>query len=111
METTKKITGKCKTMIRFLMRVTGQDLIEYALLVAMISLGAVAAMTTLSKDINNAFTSIGTTLNTYVTSGGGGTTTGGQQGGGQQGGGQQGGGQQGGGQQGGGRGGFGGFGD
>jgi pilus assembly protein Flp/PilA len=46
------------------LRQEGQDLIEYALLVAMISLGAVAAMSTLSKDINNVFTTIGTTLTT-----------------------------------------------
>jgi pilus assembly protein Flp/PilA len=40
----------------------GQDLIEYALVVALIAFGATAAMTTLSGDINNAFLNIGTKL-------------------------------------------------
>jgi pilus assembly protein Flp/PilA len=40
----------------------GQDLIEYALVVALIAFGAVAAMTVLSSDINTAFSSIGTKL-------------------------------------------------
>lgn len=46
----------------FMIRDEGQDLIEYALLVAMISLGAVTAMTTLAGDIKTVFTTIGTTL-------------------------------------------------
>ncbi|MGC1782874.1 MAG: Flp family type IVb pilin [Acidobacteriaceae bacterium] len=46
----------------FMIRDEGQDLIEYALLVALISLGAVAAMTTLSTDIKTVFTNIGTAL-------------------------------------------------
>ena len=40
----------------------GQDLIEYALVVALIAFGAVTAMTTLSSDINSAFSTIGTRL-------------------------------------------------
>ena len=40
----------------------GQDLVEYALVVAIIALGATTAMTTLSSDINGIFTAIGTTL-------------------------------------------------
>ncbi|MGC2163722.1 MAG: Flp family type IVb pilin [Silvibacterium sp.] len=44
----------------------GQDLIEYALVVALIAFGATAAMKTLSADINNAFSGIGTTLSSYV---------------------------------------------
>ena len=40
----------------------GQDLIEYALVVALIAFGATAAMSTLSSDINNAFLNIGTKL-------------------------------------------------
>lgn len=38
----------------------GQDLIEYALVVAMIAFAATAAMSTLANDINLAFTGIGT---------------------------------------------------
>jgi pilus assembly protein Flp/PilA len=43
---------------------SGQDLIEYALVAAIIALGATAAMTTVSKDITAIFTKIGTTLTT-----------------------------------------------
>ena len=45
-----------------LSREEGQDLIEYALVVAMIAFAATASMRTLANDINNAFQSIGTQL-------------------------------------------------
>jgi len=45
---------------------SGQDLIEYALVAALVGLGAVGAMNTLSGKITTAFTSIGTTLTTNV---------------------------------------------
>jgi len=45
---------------------SGQDLIEYALVAALVGLGAVASMKTLSSNIGTAFTSIGTTLTTSV---------------------------------------------
>jgi len=45
---------------------SGQDLIEYAIVAALIGLGAVASMRTLSTKIGTAFTSIGTTLTTNV---------------------------------------------
>jgi pilus assembly protein Flp/PilA len=41
---------------------SGQDLIEYALVAALVGLGAVASMRSLSTSIGSAFTSIGTTL-------------------------------------------------
>ena len=44
----------------------GQDLIEYALVVALIAMAATAGMKTLANDINAAFTSLGTTLTTYT---------------------------------------------
>jgi pilus assembly protein Flp/PilA len=44
----------------------GQDLIEYALVVALIALAATAGMQTVANDINVAFTSIGTKLTTYT---------------------------------------------
>lgn len=44
----------------------GQDLIEYALVVALIAFAAVGAMQTLATDINNAFGGIGTSLSTYA---------------------------------------------
>ncbi len=45
---------------------SGQDLIEYALVAALLGLGAVVAMKNLSTNIGNAFKSIGTTLTTNV---------------------------------------------
>lgn len=41
---------------------SGQDLIEYALVAALVGLGAVAAMGTLKNSISNTFTTIGTSL-------------------------------------------------
>jgi pilus assembly protein Flp/PilA len=41
---------------------SGQDLIEYALVAALIALGSVAAMTTLGTALNTAFTAITTAL-------------------------------------------------
>lgn len=40
----------------------GQDLIEYALVVALIAFAATAGMGTLAGDINTAFSNIGTSL-------------------------------------------------
>jgi pilus assembly protein Flp/PilA len=41
---------------------SGQDLIEYALVAALIGLGAVASITTLKNTISNTFNNIGTQL-------------------------------------------------
>ena len=43
-------------------REEGQDLVEYALVVALISFGATAAMSTLGTGIQSLFTKISTTL-------------------------------------------------
>jgi pilus assembly protein Flp/PilA len=40
----------------------GQDLVEYALIVALIALAATAGMTSLATAINTGFTNLGTTL-------------------------------------------------
>jgi pilus assembly protein Flp/PilA len=40
----------------------GQDLVEYALIVALIALAATAGMNTLATAINNGFSTLGTTL-------------------------------------------------
>jgi pilus assembly protein Flp/PilA len=45
-----------------LLQEEGQDLIEYALVVALIAFAATAGMSTLAQDINSAFTNIGTAL-------------------------------------------------
>jgi pilus assembly protein Flp/PilA len=46
---------------------SGQDLIEYALVVALIAFAATAGMSTVAGNINTAFTKIGSKLTTYVT--------------------------------------------
>ena len=45
----------------------GQDLIEYALVVALVAFAATAGMTSLAGGINNAFNSIAGVLNSYIT--------------------------------------------
>jgi len=45
----------------------GQDLVEYALVVALIALAATAGMNTLASDINNAFSTVGSTIASYTT--------------------------------------------
>ena len=45
----------------------GQDLIEYALLAALIALAAVVTMKTLASDISNVFSAIGTDLTSAAT--------------------------------------------
>jgi pilus assembly protein Flp/PilA len=53
--------------LRDLVRETaGQDLIEYALVVALIALAATAGMSAVATKINAAFTNIGTKLTTYT---------------------------------------------
>jgi len=44
----------------------GQDLIEYALIAALIALAATAGMNTVATDINAAFTNIGGKLTKYT---------------------------------------------
>jgi pilus assembly protein Flp/PilA len=45
---------------------SGQDLIEYALVAALIAFGAVTTMGALATDINQAFSLIGSKLSTAV---------------------------------------------
>ena len=54
-----KLSIKIKTLLS---DERGQDLVEYALVVAIIALGATAAMTTLASDINGVFEAIGSKL-------------------------------------------------
>ena len=44
----------------------GQDLIEYALVVALIAFAATAGMSTVANNINTAFSNIGNKLTTYT---------------------------------------------
>ena len=45
---------------------SGQDLIEYALVAALIALGATAAMNSLATSISTAFSTVGSKLNAAV---------------------------------------------
>jgi pilus assembly protein Flp/PilA len=45
----------------------GQDLVEYALVVALVAFGATAALQTLGQGLNSAFTTISTTLASSLT--------------------------------------------
>ncbi len=58
-----KLSVKIQSLV---MREEGQDLIEYALVVALIAFAATAGMNTLASDINTAFTTIGATLTSYT---------------------------------------------
>jgi pilus assembly protein Flp/PilA len=45
---------------------SGQDLIEYALIAALIGLGAVAAMSTLASNIATSFSTVGNQLTNAI---------------------------------------------
>jgi len=47
-------------------REEGQDLVEYALVVALIAFGATAGMNSLASGLNTAFQGISTTLGSYI---------------------------------------------
>jgi len=58
---------KLSVMLQILKDENGQDLIEYALVVALIAFAATAGMSSLAAAINTAFSNVGTKLGTYVT--------------------------------------------
>jgi pilus assembly protein Flp/PilA len=58
---------KLSVMLQILKDESGQDLIEYALVVALIAFAATAGMTTLAGALNTAFANIGSKLGTYIT--------------------------------------------
>lgn len=51
-----------KLIARFVREEEGQDLVEYALLIAFVSLAAIAGMTALGSGINTKYSSISSTL-------------------------------------------------
>ena len=55
----KFLAARLASVVR---REEGQDLVEYALIVALIALAATAGMNTLATAINNGFSTLGTTL-------------------------------------------------
>jgi pilus assembly protein Flp/PilA len=54
------------TLKSVMAREEGQDLVEYALVVALIALGAIAGMTALAGGINQAFSTVATKLTSDV---------------------------------------------
>jgi len=55
-----------ETLVRLHQEDSGQDLIEYALIAALIALAATVGMGTVAKAINDAFSAIGAKLVTYT---------------------------------------------
>ena len=53
-------------VVRFAADESGQNLVEYALVVALVALAAITAMGTVGNSINSAFTKIGTSLNSAL---------------------------------------------
>ena len=45
---------------------SGQGLVEYVLIIALIAFAAVAGMSTLASKINSSFTKVGTKLGQYI---------------------------------------------
>jgi len=62
----KDLGMKLYIRMRNLVDDNGQDLIEYALVVALIAFAATAGMSTLATKLNQAFANIGSTLTTYT---------------------------------------------
>jgi Flp pilus assembly pilin Flp len=55
-----------KAFIQLHQSETGQGLVEYALIIALMCFAAAVAMQTIAIDINNAFTGISNVLSAYV---------------------------------------------
>ncbi len=63
----KNLISKLYVSIKNLKREDGQDLVEYALVVALIAFAATAGMSSLATKINTAFTNLGTQVSTNIT--------------------------------------------
>jgi pilus assembly protein Flp/PilA len=61
-----KFLTLCIKIQNQLQREEAQDLVEYALVVALIAFAATVGMKSLATSINTAFTAIGTTLTSYT---------------------------------------------
>jgi pilus assembly protein Flp/PilA len=54
------------SLIRLRQDESGQGLVEYLLILALVAFAATAGMSTLASGLNSAFTKIGTILGTYI---------------------------------------------
>ena len=61
-----KLYAAVETMKNLLADENGQDMVEYALVVGLIALGATAAMPGLAATIGTAFTNVGNKITTYT---------------------------------------------
>jgi pilus assembly protein Flp/PilA len=59
-----KLNSKFQDLLR---REEGQDLVEYALLCALLAFGIVSGMGAVAKGLDTAFSNISSTLGTYTT--------------------------------------------
>lgn len=57
---------KVRVLRNLLRDESGQDLIEYALVAAVIGLAAVAAISSLANNVSNAFSAVGSKLSSAV---------------------------------------------
>lgn len=55
-----------KSMVALHREESGQGLVEYVLIIALVAFGAVAGMSSLASYINSAFNGVGTTLGQYI---------------------------------------------
>lgn len=65
-DTILKLYVKSQLVCQALKDENGQDLVEYALVIAVICLGIVSGMGTLANGINNAMTTVSARLNNAV---------------------------------------------
>lgn len=57
---------KAQRLREVLLEKSGQDLVEYALIVALLSFAAIASMTTIATKIGTAFQNIATKFHSYT---------------------------------------------
>jgi pilus assembly protein Flp/PilA len=61
-----KLYAHAQVVRQTLQEQNGQDLVEYALVIAVVCLGIISSMSTLANGINNAMTTIASKLNAAV---------------------------------------------
>jgi pilus assembly protein Flp/PilA len=61
-----KMYAQAQIIRQALQEENGQDLVEYALVIAVVCLGIISSMSTLANGINNAMSTLATKLNAAV---------------------------------------------